>query len=273
MHFCKSRLLSFTEFPKMKDLIIKYMVYKLNYNDQLIIIPLSPTEPICRKNTSNKLFHLPSTIGMLDDNTRCKNTPLNISNFNYLPISHCVANNNFITSSDDEDVFFYYYASGCSNIYIKLYTEKTLEGINRIDVHSKLLEKELGPNFIEKIKLTRSCELTKENALRIRRTLNPCNQKVRKNSCVSQIDIQTEKKLGRRLLATKFGFDTLIYQYEGSDSNILTRGRWKTEIQRILPYTIDNFWTNKNNMYERIVVKQPGPLQKCLFENSSWIDM
>lgn len=243
--------------------------------------PPSGLEPICqwqRTRDVRYFFAFPSTLSMLDSISRCQHTPSHdeIRSMSFLPVTHCVASDNDGTRmQDDDDPFFYYYAAGCSNIYVKTSENTTLYGLNRVDVHAKLLEKEFGSDFLQHIELSDHCNLTKSDALNKARTiLDPCNEHVENYSCLSELHIVThDASLQRLRLAIKFEFETLIYRYEGSGVlRDLTNGRWKTEIQRTLPYTQDSLWEIKGDVYKPINVTK-GLLYTCLFENSSWLPM
>ena len=209
------------------------------------------------------LFEFPSNLRMLADSIRCNHTQ-NYTWPTFIPVTHCKHNENVMDPSDDADSTFYYYAQGCSKIFIK--TARILEGFNRIDVHLKLLETLFGFGYMDEVtamtKVKTVCGLDYQHALTLRRSMNPCEKNTNVNDkCLRSMSLHLmNHSLSRRNLARMCNFDTLIYKYEGSDSNVLSHGRWKTEIQRVVPYTKDNFWIGHHNQLSKYVIQG-----RCLF--------
>lgn len=98
---------------------------------------------------------------MLDYKYRFKNMFLSNKKFHkleYILVTHCKNDNDIFGTSDETDSRFYYYAKGCSNVFLK--TGNVIVVYNKFDVHLKMLEKVMGPNYIKDLKITETCGLS-----------------------------------------------------------------------------------------------------------------
>lgn len=211
---------------------------------------------VCERGYSKiRFFEFPSHLRMLSNDRRC--LAVDHAFPEYLAVTHCKqAKPPWISRrihswvserNDDADDTFYYYANGCSAVYLKKGME--LEGRNRVDVHMKLLQLEFGDQYIQKIPRLSACGLDYLSALEIKRHATPCaaDKKVVNSSCLSRLNLNLKHgTLSRRALARKYNFTTLIYKFENSGGDPT---KWKTEIQRVVPYYKDKFWRLVNGSY------------------------
>lgn len=222
---------------------------------------------VCQHGHSKISFYeFPSHLRMLSNERRCLAVDHALPE--YLPVTHCrQAKPPWISRrihawisdhNDDADDTFYYYANGCSTVFLKKGME--LEGRNRVDVHMKLLQLELGDQYLQILPRLSVCGLDYPSALQIKRNVTPCtaNKTFFNSTCRLKLDLKNNK-LSRRALAKKYNFTTLIYKFEEGGNPT----KWKTEIQRVVPYYKDKFYRLVNGSYS--VVNNFSRDARCYF--------
>lgn len=212
---------------------------------------------VCEHGKPNiSLYMFPPKLRMLDDKYKCKNMLLanrKFHNLDYIPVTHCKHDNNIFGTSDETDSRFYYYAKGCSDVFLK--TGNVIVGYNKFDVHLKMLEKVMGPNYINSLKVTQTCGLSYSSMIYTRRYLNPCAKAI-VHRCLPFIRIIENQNLSRLSLAIKLNITTMIYLYEAGDSGNLSPNRWKTEVQRTIPYTLETFYKKNGSVLSYNIKKR-----------------